>query len=112
MPFLEDGTPVDIVLNPLGVPGRMNVGQVLETHLGWVAKTGWKVEGTDADWKKSLHRIGAEEGDPGTNVATPVFDGAREDEITGLLGSTLPEQGRSAHDRLLGQGAPVRRSLR
>ena len=45
MPFLEDGTPVDIVLNPLGVPGRMNVGQVLETHLGWVAKTGWKVEG-------------------------------------------------------------------
>ena len=45
MPFLEDGTPVDIVLNPLGVPGRMNVGQVLETHLGWVAKTGWEVEG-------------------------------------------------------------------
>ena len=47
MPFLADGTPVDIVLNPLGVPGRMNVGQVLETHLGWVAKTGWKVEGDD-----------------------------------------------------------------
>ena len=45
MPFLEDGTPVDIVLNPLGVPGRMNVGQVLETHLGWVAKPGWKVDG-------------------------------------------------------------------
>ena len=45
MPFLEDGTPVDIVLNPLGVPGRMNVGQVLETHLGWVAKSGWKLEG-------------------------------------------------------------------
>ncbi len=45
MPFLEDGTPVDIVLNPLGVPGRMNVGQVLETHLGWVAKTGWEVDG-------------------------------------------------------------------
>ena len=44
MPFLEDGTPVDIVLNPLGVPGRMNIGQVLETHLGWVAKTGWEVE--------------------------------------------------------------------
>ena len=47
MPFLEDGTPVDIVLNPLGVPSRMNIGQVLETHLGWVAKTGWKVEGDD-----------------------------------------------------------------
>ncbi len=45
MPFLEDGTPVDIVLNPLGVPGRMNIGQVLETHLGWVAKSGWEVEG-------------------------------------------------------------------
>ena len=43
MPFLEDGTPVDIVLNPLGVPRRMNIGQVLETHLGWVAKTGWEV---------------------------------------------------------------------
>ena len=45
MPFLEDGTPVDVVLNPLGVPGRMNVGQVLETHLGWVAKAGWKIDG-------------------------------------------------------------------
>ncbi len=47
MPFLEDGTPVDIVLNPLGVPSRMNIGQVLETHLGWVAKTGWNIEGED-----------------------------------------------------------------
>ena len=45
MPFLEDGTPVDVVLNPLGVPGRMNIGQVLETHLGWVAKSGWEVDG-------------------------------------------------------------------
>ena len=88
MPFLEDGTPVDIVLNPLGVPGRMNVGQVLETHLGWVAKTGWTVEGADADWKTSLRSIGAEDGAPGTKVATPVFDGAREEEITGLLQST------------------------
>ena len=59
MPFLEDGTPVDIVLNPLGVPGRMNVGQVLETHLGWVAQAGWKVDGDDADWKKRLKQIGA-----------------------------------------------------
>jgi len=89
MPFLEDGTPVDVVLNPLGVPGRMNVGQVLETHLGWVAKTGWKVDGNDADWKQNLTAIGAHEGEPGTNVATPVFDGAREEEITGLLGSSL-----------------------
>jgi DNA-directed RNA polymerase subunit beta len=95
MPFLEDGTPVDIVLNPLGVPGRMNVGQVLETHLGWVAKTGWQIEGEDkgdATWKQSLRSIGADVGEPGTNVATPVFDGAREAEITGLLGSTLPNR--------------------
>jgi len=89
MPFLEDGTPVDIILNPLGVPGRMNVGQVLETHLGWVAKTGWQVGGTKEGWQKRLAEIGATEADPGTNVATPVFDGAREEEITGLLGSTL-----------------------
>ena len=72
MPFLEDGTPVDIVLNPLGVPSRMNIGQVLETHLGWVAKTGWKVEGDDADWKKALQadrrarvRAGHQRGDAG-----------------------------------------------
>ena len=45
MPFLADGTPVDVILNPLGIPGRMNFGQVLETHLGWVAKQGWEVEG-------------------------------------------------------------------
>ncbi len=87
MPFLEDGTPVDIVLNPLGVPGRMNVGQVLETHLGWVAKTGWKVEGTPS-WAELLPAA-AHAAPPGTNVATPVFDGAREDEITGLLSSTI-----------------------
>ncbi|MDQ3475604.1 MAG: DNA-directed RNA polymerase subunit beta, partial [Actinomycetota bacterium] len=87
MPFLSDGTAVDIVLNPLGVPGRMNVGQVLETHLGWVANAGWQVEG-NPDWAARLPapaRIGA----PGTRTATPVFDGAREEEITGLLGSTL-----------------------
>jgi len=89
MPFLADGTPVDIVLNPLGVPGRMNVGQVLETHLGWVAKTGWNIDGDDEDWKRRLRGIGADSSEPGTNVATPVFDGAHEEEITGLLGSTL-----------------------
>jgi DNA-directed RNA polymerase subunit beta len=92
MPFLADGTAVDIVLNPLGVPGRMNVGQVLETHLGWVAKTGWLVEGTDEDWKDRLRAIGADNSVPDTKVATPVFDGAREEEITGLLGSTLPNR--------------------
>jgi DNA-directed RNA polymerase subunit beta len=86
MPFLEDGTPVDIVLNPLGVPGRMNVGQVLETHLGWVAKRGWEVEGTP-DWAARLPEQ-ARFSVPGTPAATPVFDGAREEEIIGLLGST------------------------
>jgi DNA-directed RNA polymerase subunit beta len=92
MPFLEDGTPVDIVLNPLGVPGRMNVGQVLETHLGWVAKTGWQVDGDDEPWKNRLRSVGADSAPKGTPVATPVFDGAREEEITGLLGSTLPNR--------------------
>jgi len=94
MPFLEDGTPVDIVLNPLGVPGRMNVGQVLETHLGWVAKSGWQIDGNGdgGGWKKRLHEAGADSAAPGTPVATPVFDGAREEEITGLLASALPNR--------------------
>ncbi len=92
MPFLEDGTPVDVVLNPLGVPGRMNVGQVLETHLGWIAKTGWQVDGTEEPWQQRLTDIGVASAAAGTNTATPVFDGAREDEITGLLGSTLPNR--------------------
>jgi DNA-directed RNA polymerase subunit beta len=88
MPFLSDGTPVDIVLNPLGVPGRMNVGQVLETHLGWAANAGWRVEGSP-QWARNLPS-GAREVAAGTVVASPVFDGAREEEITGLLSSTLP----------------------
>jgi DNA-directed RNA polymerase subunit beta len=92
MPFLEDGTPVDIVLNPLGVPSRMNIGQVLETHLGWVAKTGWKIDGEDSDWKRALKSIGADTSEPDTNVATPVFDGAKEAEISGLLASSLPNR--------------------
>ncbi|MHB1434178.1 MAG: DNA-directed RNA polymerase subunit beta, partial [Streptosporangiaceae bacterium] len=92
MPFLEDGTPVDIVLNPLGVPSRMNVGQVLETHLGWVAATGWQVDGGADAWKQRLRQAGADAAAPGTKVATPVFDGAREEEITGLLDSTLPNR--------------------
>jgi DNA-directed RNA polymerase subunit beta len=92
MPFLEDGTPVDVVLNPLGVPGRMNVGQVLEMHLGWVAKTGWDVSGIGEAWTNHLKEIGAEKGAPGTNLATPVFDGALEDEISGLLSATLPNR--------------------
>jgi len=91
MPFLEDGTPVDVVLNPLGVPGRMNVGQVLETHLGWVAKSGWKLEGNEA-WQKSLRDNGFADAPANTKVATPVFDGTKEEELSGLLGSTLPNK--------------------
>ena len=105
MPFLSDGTPVDIVLNPLGVPGRMNVGQVLETHLGWVAKTGWEIDGDDEPWKKSLRSIEAHSSEPNTRTATPVFDGAREDEITGLLGSTLPTRD---GERLIGESGKAR----
>ena len=72
LPFLPDGTPVDIVLNPLGVPGRMNIGQILETHLGWAAKT------------------------LGLHVASPVFDGAEEDEIMDLLEKAgLPRSGKT-----------------
>jgi len=85
MPFMEDGTPVDIVLNPLGVPGRMNVGQVLEIHLGWVAKQGWKIDG-EPEWLKNLPNLPRESAS--TTVATPVFDGATEDEIVGLMNST------------------------
>jgi len=71
MPFLEDGTPVDVVLNPLGVPSRMNIGQILETHLGWAA----------------AHGVFAENGEPNgpTPIATPVFDGATEAEVDQAL---------------------------
>ncbi|WP_286958251.1 DNA-directed RNA polymerase subunit beta [Arsenicicoccus sp. UBA7492] len=86
MPFLEDGTPVDVVLNPLGVPGRMNVGQILEIHLGWAASRGWNVpEG--AEWAVRIP-ADAHEAPAGSRVATPVFDGAKEEEIKGLLEST------------------------
>ncbi|ROR65976.1 DNA-directed RNA polymerase subunit beta [Agrococcus jenensis] len=88
MPFLSDGTPVDIVLNPLGIPKRMNFGQVLETHLGWIAKTGWKVEGTP-EWAEGLDPRTLE-APADTKVATPVFDGATEEAIIGLLDATLP----------------------
>ncbi|WP_435886886.1 DNA-directed RNA polymerase subunit beta, partial [Streptomyces anulatus] len=89
MPFLEDGTPVDIILNPLGVPGRMNVGQVLETHLGWIAARGWDISGVEEAWAERLRDKGFAEVDPRTNMATPVFDGANEEEIVGLLDNTL-----------------------
>ena len=85
MPFLADGTPVDIMLNPLGVPSRMNLGQVLELHLGWIAHSGWDISldpDLEAEWKKYVPK-GAEKGAPNTPVATPVFDGVRPDVIKG-----------------------------
>ena len=88
MPFLADGTPVDIVLNPLGVPGRMNVGQVLETHLGWAAATGWEVDAADARVVNLPEEVRSVE--PRSRVATPVFDGAREEELSAILESTRP----------------------
>ncbi len=87
MPFLEDGTPVDVVLNPLGVPGRMNVGQVMEIHLGWAAKQGWTIE-NEPEWVKDLPNLPRQTGS--TTVATPVFDGASEEEIRGILDSVNP----------------------
>ncbi len=87
MPFLPDGTPVDIILNTHGVPRRMNIGQILETHLGWVAKTGWNIEGSP-EWASKLPpELLSAPAD--TKTATPVFDGAREEELQGLLSSTL-----------------------
>ncbi|GHF87627.1 DNA-directed RNA polymerase subunit beta [Amycolatopsis bartoniae] len=90
MPFMEDGTPVDIVLNTHGVPRRMNIGQILELHLGWLASQGWKIEG-EPEWAKGLSEE-LYDVDPGTNTATPVFDGAKEEELTGLLASTKPNR--------------------
>jgi DNA-directed RNA polymerase subunit beta len=79
MPFLADGTPVDIVLNPLGVPSRMNVGQVLETHLGWAAKI------------------------LGMKFATPVFDGIKEKQIRKYLGEAGDVQKKAGEVQLVGE---------
>jgi DNA-directed RNA polymerase subunit beta len=78
MPFLEDGTPVDVILNPLGVPSRMNIGQILETHLGWVAANGWYDDGSDV--YRQAQRNGGR-----VNVATPVFDGASLQDVDEAL---------------------------
>ena len=83
MPFLEDGTPVDVILNPLGVPSRMNVGQILETHLGWAAAQGWYDDGSDA--YKEAHD-GTRNGSAGrVYVSTPVFDGATVADVDEAL---------------------------
>ncbi len=80
MPHLEDGTPVDVILNPLGVPSRMNIGQILETHLGWVAANGWYDDGSDAF--KQAGKLGDR---ARVNVATPVFDGASVADVDEAL---------------------------
>jgi DNA-directed RNA polymerase subunit beta len=95
MPFMPDGTPVDIILNTHGVPRRMNIGQILETHLGWVAKCGWNIDkdgaGATPSWAEKLPEE-LKSSEPNSIVATPVFDGAREAELQGLLSSTLPNR--------------------
>ena len=93
MPFLADGTPVDVILNPHGVPGRMNIGQILELHLGWIASQGWEVVG-NPEWAGHITSV-APTAAAGTKLATPVFDGAREDEIQGLLSSTIKPKERN-----------------
>ncbi|EGO64230.1 DNA-directed RNA polymerase subunit beta [Acetonema longum] len=119
MPFLPDGTPVQIVLNPLGVPSRMNIGQVLETHLGWAAQTlGLQVKKLavlkkqddeqsreyEADLENRLRQVGYDIGRhglpqpdiAGVHLATPVFDGAEEQEvIKTLTAAGLPADGKS-----------------
>ena len=132
MPYMADGTPVDIVLNPLGVPSRMNVGQILEVHLGWAAKgLGRKIEEMlkasvkAADVRKFLERIYNTTGKTedlgsfddaeilrladslrgGVPFATPVFDGATEEEIKGMLDlAGLPRSGQvTLHDGRTGE---------
>ncbi|HYY45332.1 MAG TPA: DNA-directed RNA polymerase subunit beta [Actinomycetota bacterium] len=85
MPFLPDGTPVDVILNPLGVPSRMNLGQVLETHLGWAAQLRWEDGDGRVDPGKWRDRTP-------TWVATPVFDGARENEILDAHGRAASKE--------------------
>jgi DNA-directed RNA polymerase subunit beta len=132
MPYMADGTPVDIVLNPLGVPSRMNVGQILEVHLGWAAKgLGRKIDdmlkaqAKAVDVRKLLERIYNTTGKQedlalfddveivrlagnltgGVPFATPVFDGATEEEIKGMLDlAGLPRSGQvTLHDGRTGE---------
>ncbi len=88
MPFLEDGTPVDVILNPLGVPSRMNLGQILETHLGWVALNGWYDGDTERGKKATRRAVAPNSVDgakPKVYVSTPVFDGAAVTDVDRAL---------------------------
>jgi DNA-directed RNA polymerase subunit beta len=99
MPFLEDGTPVDVILNPLGVPSRMNIGQILETHLGWVAANGWYDDGSDAQMQ-------AKSNGGRVNVATPVFDGASLQDVDEALARWQEENADRGIDLGLNKSAP------
>ncbi|MDR2672719.1 MAG: DNA-directed RNA polymerase subunit beta [Coriobacteriales bacterium] len=89
MPYLADGTPIDIILNPLGVPSRMNVGQLLETHLGWAAHFGWSDDDSvETPVEGPIY------------VATPVFDGATEEEISRAIVAANQNLVRSTHTKL------------
>ena len=84
MPYMEDGTPIDIILNPLSVPSRMNVGQVMETHLGWAASIGWDDKGVKKNKKYPVY------------CASPIFDGASEEDIIEIFKKTnIPENGKT-----------------
>ncbi len=84
MPYMEDGTPIDIILNPLSVPSRMNVGQVLETHLGWAASIGWDDKGVKKNKKYPVY------------CASPIFDGASEEDIIEMFKKTnIPKNGKT-----------------
>ena len=110
MPFLADGTPVDVILNPLGIPGRMNFGQVLELHLGWIAQQGWKVEG-NPKWAAKT----AEGGPRGRARHEGRHPGVRRRVRGGDRGSARldePHPRRRAPDRLQRQDPAVRRPLR
>jgi DNA-directed RNA polymerase subunit beta len=96
MPFMADGTAVDIILNPMGVPSRMNVGQLLETHLGWAAHAGW------SDDPKATEPV---EGN--MRVATPVFDGAKEDEISDSLSAANRNLELQAQERFGDKALPA-----
>ena len=94
MPFMPDGTPVDILLNTHGVPRRMNIGQVLEIHLGWLAAAGWSVDPSDPDNAELLQTLPEDLYDvpAGSLTATPVFDGASNEELAGLLRNSRPNR--------------------
>ncbi|MCS4491314.1 DNA-directed RNA polymerase subunit beta [Corynebacterium sp. ES2794-CONJ1] len=94
MPFLPDGTPVDIILNTHGVPRRMNIGQVLEVHLGWLAAAGWSIDPEVLENAQLMESLPEDlyDVEPGTLTATPVFDGATNEEIAGLLRNSRPNR--------------------